>query len=324
MSAALEVGVWTPCDDFDYDSVSMQQSSVVDSDYVEKKVWDYELRKALASGAEKADMAQINLHLQVVSKTAVSANTPENSTKERISLRQLKIIPILIALLLTLAATGVVFLISRQSDESKNESSEVTTLITSTSKPLHMIRKTVWDDRISIKPKRPEIENSKLLIIMDTQSESCYNEDDCIALIKRRREATPGRTVHENFLIASDGTVFEGWGYFTGEHTYDKQQTSYNNGAFGIAFIGNYSSSPLESEQINALKAFVQDGIRSKRIDYNFNLYHQSQLTLNQIFSKTLLFNAVQTWDHWKTSKVDCATKISAVINYFNHFQPQQ
>lgn len=144
---------------------------------------------------------------------------------------------------------------------------------------------------------------------MDTQTETCDRIEDCSSFLQERQKAEfirdpKFKDIRENFLIASDGTVYEGRGFsHEGQHTYDRQQTDYNPNAIGIAFIGNYTSAPLTTSQEAGISAFIQKSIKLSQISENYLLNHQDQLILMQNLSENILYKTIQTWDHWSASK---------------------
>jgi len=60
-----------------------------------------------------------------------------------------------------------------------------------------------------------------------------------------------------NFLVAEDGSVYEGRGWDTvGAHTY-----GYNSVSIGIAFIGNFSYRKPSAAALNAAKQLISYGV---------------------------------------------------------------
>lgn len=128
----------------------------------------------------------------------------------------------------------------------------------------------------------------------------------CLDFIRKRRKITPGKSIREIFFIAADGMVYEGFSFMSNDHIQRIVSTvaSYNFVALGISFIGNYSNRSLNSHEAASLRDFIRKEIGFGRIRFDFILYHQSQQTLNSNFSKNRLFRTLQTWNHWKASRV--------------------
>lgn len=63
-----------PYEDHNFDSVSMQQASVVDSDCATNQNWMHKLKRVLASDANRPDEKAVNVQIQVVTNTTVSAS----------------------------------------------------------------------------------------------------------------------------------------------------------------------------------------------------------------------------------------------------------
>jgi len=118
--------------------------------------------------------------------------------------------------------------------------------------------------------------------------------------------AVPLTDIQENFLIASDGTIYEGRGFaYEGEHTKDQATTSYNNQAIGVSFIGNYTETSLSTEQIESFEYFVQQMISNGTlIDENFKLYYNEQL-IGSNESNDELYKSVRNFTNWQESKLN-------------------
>lgn len=138
------------------------------------------------------------------------------------------------------------------------------------------------------------------IIVMDTQTDTCSGEEDCKTFVRlRQREGNLYEDIFENFLIAPDGSVFEGRGFeFEGQHSFDRVLTSYNNQAIGVSFIGNYTETHLSEDQFEGFKYFVQRSVNESLIRVDYKLYFREQLVGPNVITKRLQA-AVTTWDHW-------------------------
>lgn len=322
------IGEWSlgPYEDHNFDSVSMQQSTVIDSDYVANKIWMHELNHALELDAEGTPRKSVNVQIEVVSKTTVSSDIPraeavstapsEKEKRNRVVLKYsslLKKVYTSLSLLIIAAVVVVVVVLSmgnkKENKENKDSEAEAQTT-QGIPNQFELIKRANWSNETSAVSIGLEVYKVKRLIIMDTKSEPCYNNTDCIDFIIRRKKVLyfiplskdTARMERENFFIAPDGTVYEGRGFHFGAHTYDRQQTNYNHDALGISFIGNYTNLPLTSLQVASFQAFVQGGIDFDRINASYILYHQNQLTLDPNISENVLYRNLQTLNHWKAS----------------------
>jgi N-acetylmuramoyl-L-alanine amidase len=86
-----------------------------------------------------------------------------------------------------------------------------------------------------------------------------------------------------------------------GQHSYDQGKTSYNNGAIGVSFLGNFSETELTQSQIEAFERFAEKFIEDGKIKKEYKLYHRNQLLG---LEKDFLSETVQSWSNWKESKI--------------------
>lgn len=153
------------------------------------------------------------------------------------------------------------------------------------------------------------------IVVHDTQTESCSDDEDCKAFVRQRQIATYGSyylgisldDIKENFLISQVGTIFEGRGFsHEGQHTYDACKTSYNSG-LGVSFIGSYTSRNLTENQEKAFVYLIQKFIDEGKIIADYKLYFHEQLSglngLNDPWDGYLARSA-KTWSNWRKSKL--------------------
>lgn len=97
-----------------------------------------------------------------------------------------------------------------------------------------------------------------------------------------------------NFLIGGDGDAYEGCGWDTvGVHT-----TGYNTKSIGVAMIGTFQRIKPPVQQLTGLKNLIELGVKLNKIDKNYKLFGQSQLT-PAISPGALLLNILKDWDHY-------------------------
>lgn len=155
-----------------------------------------------------------------------------------------------------------------------------------------------------------KLKEVKRIIVMDTKNKTCYNFENCTKFMKDWQWSTFmqkefGRIevtdIRENFLISSDGTVFEGRGFaFEGQHTYDAMKTSYNKGAIGISFVGDYTELNITEDQKNSFNFYIDKWISDGNISSNYSLYHRQQLRKDP---DDALSEDVKSWRNWKSSE---------------------
>lgn len=103
-----------------------------------------------------------------------------------------------------------------------------------------------------------------------------------------------GDDIGYNFLIGGDGAVYEGRGWdLVGAHTYPR-----NTGYVGIAFIGDFRTDKPTKQQLNAAKLLLADGVQLGKLDPDYKLFGQLQLSLTESPGKNL-FEIIQKWSHW-------------------------
>ncbi|XP_034656865.1 peptidoglycan-recognition protein SA [Drosophila subobscura] len=97
-----------------------------------------------------------------------------------------------------------------------------------------------------------------------------------------------------NFLIGSDGIVYEGTGWgLRGAHTY-----GYNANGTGVAFIGNYGEKLPTAAALQAAKQLLACGVRQGELSEDYGLIAGSQVISTQSPGLTL-YNEIQEWPHW-------------------------
>lgn len=197
-----------------------------------------------------------------------------------------------------------------RAEQSSTLTPTTTLLPTTTKDPFTIVSRSEWGANSKMKGSKKLKSPVKLLIIMDTQTDSCDKLEDCSSFLKERQKSEyindpKIKDIRENFLIASDGRVYEGRGFLNeGQHTYDMLSTDYNPNAIGIAFIGNYTRTPLTASQDAMIHNFIRSNVKNGKISENYILYHQDQLALKQNLNENVLYATIQTWDHWTASKV--------------------
>ncbi|KAH8317287.1 hypothetical protein KR074_002232, partial [Drosophila pseudoananassae] len=97
-----------------------------------------------------------------------------------------------------------------------------------------------------------------------------------------------------NFLIGSDGVVYEGTGWgLRGAHTY-----GYNANGTGVAFIGNFVDKLPTAAALQAGKSLLSCGVKQGELAEDYSLLAGSQVISTQSPGLTL-YNEIQEWPHW-------------------------
>lgn len=99
-----------------------------------------------------------------------------------------------------------------------------------------------------------------------------------------------------NFLVGGNGAVYVGRGWdFQGAHT-----RGYNAKSICIAFIGTFSKIAPPHRQLFAAQKLIENGIRLKKITFDYSLYGSRQLIPTES-PGLALFEIIKKWDHWSS-----------------------
>lgn len=189
------------------------------------------------------------------------------------------------------------------------QSQESTTPSTTVEIPqdlFEIILKSEWNSTVQDKVllKNPV----KRVIVLETITDECFERQSCLNFLWQRQRNFRNVIVNyifmnnlpENFLISSDGTIYEGRGFYEGQHTYDQTWSSYNINAIGVSFICETSHDELNEKQTEAFKYFLEKFLSDGKIEEDYQLYHRVQ----HVGGKTTpISETVKKWDHWKESK---------------------
>ncbi|XP_037940326.1 peptidoglycan-recognition protein SA-like [Teleopsis dalmanni] len=136
------------------------------------------------------------------------------------------------------------------------------------------------------------------VIIHHTVTEECSKFPECSELLQNMQHSQMTTQKFDdiayNFMIASDGTVYEGrgWGK-SGAHTY-----GYNAKGLGIAFIGNFIEKLPSRSALNAAKKLLSCGVKRGELDKQYQLLGATQVSATKSPGITL-YNEIQKWEHW-------------------------
>lgn len=87
-----------------------------------------------------------------------------------------------------------------------------------------------------------------------------------------------------NFMIGGDGLIYEGRGYFVqGEIVRDDNINDFDASGLIFAFIGNFSTEPPSSTQIEAFNSFLLQSQNRDMITLDFKLITQGQLMMLEV-----------------------------------------
>ncbi|KAJ4918321.1 hypothetical protein JOQ06_026366 [Pogonophryne albipinna] len=110
------------------------------------------------------------------------------------------------------------------------------------------------------------------VIIHHTDTPSCSSRSECVSRVASIQDwhmtERKWDDIGYNFLVAADGTVFEGRGWgAVGAHAKGN-----NHDSLGIAFIGNFKSEAPNCEALASVKQLLQFGVSEGFIKPQFGL----------------------------------------------------
>ncbi|XP_030760411.1 peptidoglycan-recognition protein 2-like isoform X1 [Sitophilus oryzae] len=139
------------------------------------------------------------------------------------------------------------------------------------------------------------------IIIHHTVSEECYSLEECATSLRNiqsfHMDELEFHDMGYNFLIGSDGNVYEGAGW----HKIAAHTRGYNSRSLGIAFVGNFSSKVPSEKMLNALRKFLECGVKLGEIDQEYKLFGGRQVSATSS-PGAKLFKEIKTWPHLTNS----------------------
>lgn len=195
------------------------------------------------------------------------------------------------------------------STDSTTEVTEPTTSEATTKNPeeiFEIVPKSEWNSTVILKDslKLPVDQ----LIILETVTDQCDERLTCLKFLKQRQllyynqyfNGILMKSIPENYLISSDGMIYEGRGLFEGQHTYDQAGTSYNRKSIGISFLVSNLETSLNARQQGALKYLTKEFSNDEKLTERYQIYHKVQLVGG---NETAISKEVETMEHWRESK---------------------
>ncbi|CRL00274.1 CLUMA_CG013547, isoform A [Clunio marinus] len=162
--------------------------------------------------------------------------------------------------------------------------STTTTTRTTTSEPefeLNIIKRSTWSEEgLGIQGKYKQISPLSKIIILNTKSNDyTHFMSSTEFLIDHQQNSYPEYDdLKENFIVALDGTIYEGRGFsHEGQTTFDSL-TSYNNKAVAINFLLTEDDQTLNSIQEKAFCKFLEESISTGSVKENATIFHHSSL----------------------------------------------
>lgn len=137
------------------------------------------------------------------------------------------------------------------------------------------------------------------IIVAHSTGDSCISVESCTKRVREIQFDT-----QYNFLIGGDGFIYEGRGFnFEGEHTSNKDGSSFNDIGIGIAFIGTFQTDSPNERQIGAFLKFTAYFVKKGLIDEDFIILSHDQLSKPKVPADAL-FKVLKEISEFYSGKV--------------------
>uniref|UniRef100_A0A0K8RFQ6 Putative peptidoglycan recognition protein n=1 Tax=Ixodes ricinus TaxID=34613 RepID=A0A0K8RFQ6_IXORI len=115
----------------------------------------------------------------------------------------------------------------------------------------------------------------RLVFLHHTEGNECFSLENCSRIVRRwqgyHQETKGWFDISYQYLIGSDGLVFEGRGFGAiGAHT-----LKYNDKSVSIAFIGNFTHHVPRQEMLTSAERLIDCGVELGLIQDNYTLHGQ-------------------------------------------------
>lgn len=141
---------------------------------------------------------------------------------------------------------------------------------------------------------------AKFVIISHTATEDGFTQAENVYLVRLVQtfhiESRKWSDIGYNFLIGSDGNVYEGRGWgVVGAHT-----LGYNIIGMGISFVGCFMNKLPPQSALNQVKLLIKQGVEVGAIDKDYFLVGHCQCSPTESPGRRL-YDEIQTWEHWNS-----------------------
>jgi hypothetical protein len=188
--------------------------------------------------------------------------------------------------------------------------------------PFEIVPKSAWNAS-EIKSTAMKIPVERV-IVFETVTDQCTERQSCLNFLLQKQKSIVDRYINgifivdmmENYLVGSDGTVYEARGFLEGQHTYDDGKTSHNFKALGINFAVEHSDDLLNSRQIKALESLTEYFSSDEKLIDDFHLFHRTQLIGG---NETAISDQTRTLRQWRESTSLILSCFNTLIAKFQH-----
>ncbi|CAB3226066.1 unnamed protein product [Arctia plantaginis] len=159
-----------------------------------------------------------------------------------------------------------------------------------------------------------------LVVISHTVSPACYTRFNCVAAVKSMQSYYLTEYKYDipyNFLIGSDGGVYEGLGWnIVGSHT-----LGYNECTIGVAFIGDYreglpSYSKITELQIQRVHQLLKEGVEHGYLHTHFKVLGAKDLRPT-VSPGANVINEIEKWANYDHKNVFKGHTCNQILDFF-------
>ncbi|XP_059089071.1 peptidoglycan recognition protein 1-like isoform X2 [Tigriopus californicus] len=141
--------------------------------------------------------------------------------------------------------------------------------------------------------------NARYVIVHHTTGGECYSQFDCARKVRGFQDyhinTNKWSDIGYNFLIGSEGSIFEGRGFNRkGAHAGPR----FNDISYGIAFIGDFTSTSPSSKAIQSYNHLVDCLVTRGKIPSDYEMKGHRQVRDTSCPGNTL-YNALTRWRNY-------------------------
>nr|WAK88795.1 peptidoglycan-recognition protein LE [Lasioderma serricorne] len=163
---------------------------------------------------------------------------------------------------------------------------------------------------------------AQYVVICHTATDEGFCQPDNMLLVRLTQmfhiECRKWDDIAYNFLVGSDGNVYEGRGWnAVGSHTF-----GYNVNSVGIAFVGCFINHKPPEVSLIRCKNLIKQGVRIGAIAKDYSLVGHCQCSPTASPGKSL-FEEIKTWSNWNRDISVAQSEHEVSKNCYNKLQHQ-
>jgi len=177
-----------------------------------------------------------------------------------------------------------------------------------TERIVEIIPRSAWNAKTSLNEPKFDNFTASNVLIDHSLTVGCLEKESCSVLIRSFQDFHMndlGRDdIHYNFMIAGDGTIYEGRGW---NRAADIVEYS-NDESIVISFIGDYRREQPNEKQLTAGQDLIKEGLSLHKIQRNYGLYGVRQFCDNDSPGQAL-FDVIKAWPHFSSTRKNSKPK---------------